>query len=182
MGTEFVHAEYNACIRSVETIYDGDTIDKVEFRLPGVMPEAGAVFEEIYPDLFLREDGLWCIVNVRLAGIDTPERHPRHHYPNGVERPAAEIARERRQAMEARDEVVRLLSQSNLQFHLRDCQLGKYAGRIVGEVWVETLRGKKQQLVNVSEHLIARGLGEPYQGGKKRIWGVLQPILVDNLK
>lgn len=174
MGTEFVHAEYNACIRSIETIYDGDTIDKVEFRLPGVMPAADAVFGEIYPDLFLREDGLWCVINVRLAGIDTPERHPRHHYPNGEERPPQEIARERRQAMEARDEVVRLLSRSNLQFHLRDCQLGKYAGRIVGEVWVEA-PGKKK-LVNVSEHLIARGLGEPYQGGKKRVWGRLKTV------
>lgn len=171
MGTEFVHADYNAKIRSIETIYDGDTIDKVEFRLPGVMPVADAQLGEIYPELFLRDDGLWCIINVRLAGIDTPERHPRHHYPDGVERPAEDIAREHAQAMQARAEVVQLLSQSNLQFHLRNCQLGKYAGRIVGEVWVQR---NADAFINISEHLIERGLGYRYDGGKKRIWGVSQ--------
>lgn len=174
MGTEFVRKNYNACIRSIETVYDGDTIEKVEFRLPHVVPvttpEANAgAFGEIYPGLFLHPDGLWVHISVRLAGIDTPERHPWHHYPDGTPRPILDITREHNLAMDARAEVVKLLQQSDLQFELRNPEFGKYAGRIVAEVWVHHSGSGKD--INVAEHLIEKGLGYPYEGGKKRIWG-----------
>ena len=171
MATELVHKRYNAKIDDIAQVYDGDTIEGVLFKLPGVQAIPQAELGEIYPDAFLHDDGLWIRISVRLAGIDCPERHPRHNLPDGTPRPATEIERERTLGLKARNALRALLNQSQLQFELRNCEIGKYASRIVGEVWVHEEDSGDYR--NVSEYLIDKALAYPYQGGTKRIWGRL---------
>ena len=164
-----IHERYNARIENINHVYDGDTLEHVMFRLPGLQPIPNAELGEIYPDIFVQEDGPYVHINVRLAGIDCPERHPRHAYPDGNLRPTFEIEREQELGLRARDALRTLILQNGLQFEIRNPQIGKYAGRIVAEVWLhEEMTG---DYLNASEYLIDQGLAYPYQGGKKRIWG-----------
>lgn len=168
MATERVHKRYNAKIDDAGHIYDGDTIEDVLFKLPGVQPIPNAPLGEIYPDTFLHADGVWMRISVRLAGIDCPERHPRHFLPDGTPRPAKEIAHEATLAWKARQVVVDMLAAAGLQFELRNVELGKFASRIVGSVFVfDTDAGKT---INLSEKLLDLKLARPYTGGTKQRW------------
>ena len=164
-----VQATFEARIENVEHIYDGDTTNHVFFKLPIQISQNQDGFGEIYPEVFLQPDGVWIHVNLRIAGVDTPERHPRHNYPDGTPRPPAEIAREHELAMRARAEVVRLMEANDLQFEIRNPVEGKYAGRVVGECWIRD--PESRHMINLAEHLIDKGLGYPYGGGTKKIWG-----------
>ena len=164
-----VHRVYEARIDNAENIYDGDTINKVYFKLPIEIETFQYDFGEIYPEIFLHKDGVWVHVNVRLDGIDTPERHPHHKYPDGTARSDEELSREHALAMQARQEVVNILKANDLKFEIRNPQEGKYAGRVVAEVWVTD--PELGRMINLSEHLIDKGLGYPYEGGTKRVWG-----------
>ena len=166
---DIVHERYNARIENINHVYDGDTIEHVMFKLPGTTVIPGAECGEIYPDIFLQNDGVYVHINVRLAGIDCPERHPRHNYPDGSPREAYEIEREAELGLRARDTLRELITQNGLQFEIRNCQLGKYAGRIVAEVWIH--EPESGDYVNVSEWLIDKAFAYPYEGGTKRIWG-----------
>ena len=168
MGSELVHAKFQSRIYDVEHIYDGDTINHVHFKLPDIDTLKGGRMGEVYPDIFAQEDGVWIHVNVRLAGIDAPERHPRHHYPDGTERDPNEVIREHGLAMEARQVVVDLLICNKLEFQIRNPEIGKYAGRIVAEVWVQSPDGG---WLSIADKLLDIGLAYPYEGGTKRIWG-----------
>lgn len=165
---DVVHATFHAQIDTIENIYDGDTLNKVAFKLPISIAQTQGFYGEVYPSVFLQRDGVWIHINVRIGGIDTPERHPRHKYPDGTLRPADERAREHALAMQARAIVVRLLVANDLKFEIRDPQQGKYAGRIVASVWV--LDPDTNRMVNIADKLIDAGLAYPYEGGTKRVW------------
>ena len=167
--SELVHATFDAHIDHIDHLYDGDTVNKVFFRLPGIEPADGCRLGEIYPDFFLQSDGLWVHINVRIAGIDCPERHPHHKYPDGTLRDVDEIEREHEAAMEAREVVADLLMKNDLQFLIRNPQLGKYAERVVAEVWLRD--PEKDECISVGERLLDKGLAYAYEGGKKRVWG-----------
>ena len=168
MGTELVHAKFQARIDTVEHVYDGDTINHVHFKLPDIDTLKGGRLGEVYPDIFAQTDGVWVRVNVRLAGIDAPERHPRHHNPDGTPRNYDDVTREHSLAMDARQVVVEILIRNHLQFQIRNPELGKYAGRIVAEVWAQDKTG---DFINVGDKLIEEKLAYPYEGGTKRVWG-----------
>lgn len=168
MGKDMVRRTYDARIESENQIYDGDTLNRVQFRLPIEADFTHTVLGEVYPEIYVQPDGVWVHVNVRLNGIDTPERHPHHKYPDGTPRPESEIADEHELAMQARQVVIELLKANDLQFLIRNPQEGKYAGRIVADVLVPDPQTK--ELVNVSDVLIAKGLGYAYSGGQKRVW------------
>ena len=166
--SDLVYGRFDAFIEDPEHVYDGDTVDKVHILLPGIKRTPHAPLGEIYPDLYVREDGVWMRINVRLAGIDAPERHPHHSFPEGSPRPPEDIAYEHELAMKARDVVVGLLQANNLKFVLRNLQIGKYAGRIVGEVW--TPNPDTGFLTNVSQYLLQQNLAYEYDGGTKKVW------------
>ena len=169
MHKEQVLERYEARIDTIDHLHDGDTINETLFKLPDIQPAEGAVLREIYPDIFIQSDGVWMRVNIRVAGIDCPEIHPHHFYPGGTPRPTDEIARERKRATQARDAVAEILLHNKLEFEIRNPEFGKYAGRIVAEVWAKDL--EYGDLINISTHLIDKNLAYPYEGGKKRIWG-----------
>ena len=169
MAKHLVQAKFQARIDQEAHIYDGDTINHVFFRLPIEVKENQEKYGEVYPEVFVQQDGVWIHINVRISGIDTPELHPHHRYPDGTMRPVEEIAHEHELALKAREIVVNLLKANSFQFEIRDPQEGKYAGRIVAEVWVKN--PKTGQMINIADKLIREGLGYVYEGGTKMIWG-----------
>ncbi len=90
--------------------------------------------------------GLTARTSIRVAGVDTPEIR-------------GKCQREKDLAIRARD-FVRAAVGARVQ--LTDVRLGKYAGRVVADVWVN-----EQKL---SELLIAENLGRPYHGGRREGW------------
>lgn len=103
--------------------YDGDTCT---FTIPGVHPLLGKK------------------INVRIAGIDTPEIK-------------GKCLKETAFAMQARNLVRRMLGQAR-RIDLLDAERGKYF-RLVAEVLAD---GK-----DIGQTLIDRGMAVEYDGGKK---------------
>ena len=129
-------------IDSPDQIYDGDTIQDV--RLEVYIPEIST--------------GCFRIVDVRMYGIDTPEKRPRKRG-----RTKESLVNEKLAAAEARQAVVDILGENDFRFDVRDVKNGKYAGRIIGTIVV----GGK----NLSQELIDLGHAKAYFGGKKPDWG-----------
>ena len=94
---------------------------------------------EPWPDVTIR-------TRVRLAGVDTPEIR-------------GKCQSEKDLAVRARDFVRTTVG---AQVQLTNVRPGKYAGRVIADVWV---RGRK-----LSDMLIAEGLGRPYHGGRREGW------------
>ena len=84
--------------------------------------------------------------SVRVAGVDTPEIR-------------GKCQSEKDLAVRARDFVRATVGAS---VRLTDVRPGKYAGRVIADVWV---RGRK-----LSDLLIAENLGRPYHGGHRQGW------------
>ena len=157
-----VERRYPAFIDTVEHVYDGDTIEKTHIRILELNLEDEGYLGEIYPQTYVKDHNLWVVTNVRLAGIDCPERHPHHRLADGHLRSESALAYEARLALEARNVVCDALRANHLQFEVRNPEIGKYAGRIVAEVWVND--------VNLSQHLLDEKLAYPYDGGTKQRW------------
>ncbi len=90
--------------------------------------------------------GLTARTKVRVTGVDTPEIRGKCQV-------------EKDMAVRARDFV---RSTVGAQVQLTSIRLGKYAGRVVADVWVN-----EQKL---STLLIAENLGRPYHGGRRQGW------------
>ena len=90
--------------------------------------------------------GLTARTKVRVAGVDTPEIR-------------GKCQAEKDMAVRARDFVRATVG---AQVQLTNVRLGKYAGRVVADVWVN---GRK-----LSDLLIAENLGRPYRGGRREGW------------
>lgn len=82
--------------------------------------------------------------SVRVDGVDTPELRGKCQ----SEKDAARTARS----------FVRQFT----DLELRNIHHGKYAGRVVAEVWVD---GR-----NIAELIVAEGLGREYHGGRREGW------------
>ena len=98
--------------------------------------------------------GLVKTINVRLAGIDTPES--RRGKKSGVAIPECEIHFGKMAGRFTED----FLTGKALQLY--NVSLGKYAGRVLGTI---TADGE-----DLGSALIASGLGVEYNGGKRAIW------------
>lgn len=118
---------YSATIPTqIHSVYDGDTFKVSIAQWPAIVGDR---------------------INVRVAGVDTPEL--RGH-----------CDREKQLARKAKAHTVAFLrSGGNVELH--NVQRGKYF-RIVADVYVN---GE-----SLSESLIMAGLGYSYKGGKKRSW------------
>ncbi|KKJ75469.1 hypothetical protein WH95_18650 [Kiloniella litopenaei] len=91
--------------------------------------------------------GMSIDVSVRVNGIDTPEIR-------------GKCDGEKQAAIAARDYVREVLGGSVI---LRNVKHGKYAGRVVADVYLTDGR-------SLTELLIASGLGRTYDGGKRSGW------------
>ena len=166
---DLIKRDFNAFIDDWEHVYDGDTINHCYVKVPELQG-VGGVIGEIYPDWFVDENSAVCIhINVRLAGIDCPELHPRQRLPDGTRRDPSDVRWEHSLALEARRFVQDLLSANDLKFTLRNPEIGKYAGRIVAEVWCKDPNTTADS-VNVSDVLLEKKLAYKYEGGTKKIW------------
>ena len=116
LAYDFPNVTYRSC-------YGGDTC---RFDIPNIHPLAGKN------------------IPVRLAGIDTPEKH-------------GKCKEEKDLAIQARDLAQTTLEQAQ-SIMLKNVKRGKYF-LIVAEVWADG--------VNVSEVLIQEGLAVAYDGGTK---------------
>ena len=90
--------------------------------------------------------GLTARTKVRVAGVDTPEIR-------------GKCQTEKDMAIQARDFVRATVGAT---VRLTNIRLGKYAGRVIADVWV---RGRK-----LSDLLITENLGRPYHGGRREGW------------
>ena len=166
MSKEQVHQSYDAFIDDPSHIYDGDSINHVHFKIARVVPSYPD--GEVYPDMFVSDGELWVHTNVRLAGIDCPELHPHHRLSDGTLRDDEDIGYESNLAKDARTLVRGLLVANHLHFQIRNPQFGKYAERVVAEVWVK--QKSTMKLINVSDLLLVNNLAYPYDGGTKQVW------------
>ena len=120
--------------------------------IPGPVP--ALVVDVIDGDTVLVRARIWLgqevETRVRLDGVDTPELR-------GKCEAARRLAREARAFVQARV--------GGRQVILRDIQYGKYAGRVVARI--QTPDG-----VDLTEALIAAGLGHAYDGGARAPWCV----------
>lgn len=157
---------YEAFIDDISHCYDGDTVTSAHFKIADARDDA--VNGEIYPDIFVMDGGIWVHTSIRLLGIDCPEFHPHHRLPSGEPRDPQDIEWEHQLATEARDELRRIISANDLKFVIGNPVEGKYAGRIVAEVWAPD--PEHGQLINVSKRLLTMGLAYEYDGGTKQIW------------
>jgi len=156
-------------IQDSNQIYDGDTIKDVmvkvfSFEEPLVLADGQA--GEVWPGIEVYADGVYTNFDVRIAGIDTPEKRPRKKRPDGSVRPEADRDREKKLALKARGILDDILKARSYNFFLKNPEVGKYAGRLVCEVWVL----QNRQPVDVSELLIEAGVARRYEGGTKEAW------------
>lgn len=132
---------YRCVIDGQKQIYDGDTIKdvRIEVEIPSL------------------EVGFWLSRDIRINGIDTPEKRPKR-----AGRTLESLNNEKAAAREARLFLIDLLSQNDFQFEIGDVGYGKYAGRVLADVFI---KGE-----NVAEIMIDAGHAKAYDGGKKPVW------------
>ena len=135
-------------------IYDGDTIQDVYidiFDLKNAYPA-----DVLWPGVFVKGDDLYAVTDIRIAGIDTPEKKPKR-----AGRTPESIALEKAAAAEAQKALADLLNQYDLDFVVANPELGKYAGRIVADVLVGPDK------ISVAAYMIEQGYAYPYDGDEK---------------
>ena len=141
--------------------YDGDTIRDVRVLLLEDNFEE-MDYGEYWPGVHITERGLEVEIDIRIAGIDTPERRVSTRNLDGTLRSEISRGRERAAAMASRKALINILLANNNHFSISDPILGKYAGRIVADVFVDE--------VDVATTLIEQGHAKPYDGGTKPFW------------
>lgn len=140
---------------SESQIYDGDTIQDVLIRIKKLENQDYPA-ENLWPGIFIEGDTLYVETDIRIEGVDTPEKRP-----TKAGRTEESIQKEKALAEVARKSLAKLIQeQGEGQIEIRNPELGKYAGRIVAEVWAGN--------VNVSAYMIEQGLGYPYDGKTKQ--------------
>lgn len=157
---------YKAYILNPEKdVHDGDTLLDVHIKILDSLGHKGNDLC-IWPNIHIQEDGVYIVESVRLYGIDTAEMHPHHRDGEGNLRTEASLEAEKELARKARDEVYALLQKEDFKFWVTEPLNGKYAGRVVAKVLV----GDSQAPIDVSAHLIDKGLAHPYFGHTKEPW------------
>ena len=144
-----------------ENIYDGDTIKDVRVL---IHKQFFSPFDrgEKWPGIYFTERGVELETDIRIAGIDTPERRASSKYADGTPRSDRSRQLERDAAAKAKQALYKFLGGNKFAFTLSDVGLGKYAGRVVGSV---SVNGR-----DAAEFLIEQELAFPYDGGTKKDW------------
>lgn len=150
---------YIATIDDAEQVYDGDTIKDVRV----IIYQFDDVRGEVWPGIHIYENRIEVETDIRIAGIDTPEKRPSTKNPDGTRRSEWSRQAEKKASLAARDVLMELLQKNSLVMTLISPQHGKYAGRTVAQVYTHD--------IDVAEHLIKQGHAKPYDGGTKPDWG-----------
>ena len=162
---------YYGTIESIDNVYDGDTIQDVAILIYPFHSSIPGMSEEqltLWPGIERRADGIYSITDIRIAGIDTPEKRPIRG-----DRTEASIQREKERAEAATDFLKQLLLDNSqedgtLGFVIQNPELDKYAGRIVADV----ICFKDGVSTNVAGTLLEVGHAVVYDGGTKTYdWG-----------
>ncbi len=162
---------YYGRIDSIDNVYDGDTIRDVAILIyPFYAPAPGMNEAQLtlWPGIERRADGIYSITDIRIAGIDTPEKRPIR---GG--RSEASIQREKERAEAATDFLKQLLLDNSkddgtLGFVIQNPEPDKYANRIVADV----ICFKDSVSTDVAEALLEAGHAVVYDGGTKtHDWG-----------
>ena len=162
---------YYGTIDNVDNVYDGDTIRDVAILIyPFHSPILGMSEAQLilWPGIERRADGIYSITDIRIAGIDTPERRPIRG-----DRTEASIQREKERAEAATDFLKQFLVDNSeddgtLGFVIQNPEPDKYAGRTLADV----ICFKDGVSTDVAEALLEAGHAVVYDGGTKTYdWG-----------
>lgn len=153
---------YDCMLEDIEgQTYDGDTVKDVRVLIHryDFLPDA---YGNPWPGVFITERGVEIKTDIRIAGIDTPEKRVSTKNADGSVRSLVSRAREKQAALSARQALIDLLQVNEGRFTISNPQQGKYAGRTVADVSVLE--------VDVAAELIRRGHAKAYDGGRKPNW------------
>ena len=153
-----------------EDVHDGDSIDNIQVLIYPLDTSIGHtkpdLMIELWPNIYLTNNGIEAIFNLRLEGIDAPEIHP-FHIKDGIVRNQKSLDHEKALGQKAKQGLIDLLKEHNFECWLSDYQDGKYAGRIVANLFV---KDNNEKLRSVSNYMITKGLARHYMGGHKDTW------------
>lgn len=158
------HPEYHATLtEGGSQVYDGDTLKDViikiyTFKEP-IHPDKE---KELWPGVWQFTDGIYVETDIRIAGIDTPEKRASTKNPDGTKRSEASRNREKAASAAARQALIDLLAKNKYKFVVHSPEFGKYAGRTVASVEVLDQ--------DVARYLIQKGHAKAYDGGTKPQW------------
>lgn len=154
---------YSAILTNDEAqVYDGDTLKDVRIKIRNHTDRIPKEPVEIWTGIWVTPEGVEVETDIRIAGIDTPEKRPSTKNADGTKRSEASRMREKAAALAAQKALSDLLSDSKYVFDVIDPFLGKYAGRIVASV--------RSGETDVATYLIDQGHAKPYDGGTKPQW------------
>ena len=147
--------EFKAEFGDHSGVYDGDTWTDIYITIKTL--ENGYLPEVLWPGVFLTDNTLYVVTDIRIKHLDTAEKRP-----TKAGRTPESLAREKAAAQLAKDAVEQLLEANDWEFVVTEPELGKYAGRTLANILI----GKDR--INLADYLIDRGLGYEYTGGKKK--------------
>ncbi|MDE0398884.1 MAG: thermonuclease family protein [Candidatus Poribacteria bacterium] len=147
---------YIATIENAEQVYDGDTIRDARIIIYQFHADKRG---EVWPGVFIYDDRIEIETDIRIAGIDTPERRPSTKNADGTPRSEASREKEKAAALAARQAIMDLLLSNSLIMNITAPEHGKYAGRIVARVSVNG--------TDIGAYLLDEGHAKVYDGGKK---------------
>lgn len=162
---------YYGTIQNIDQVYDGDTIQDVSiliFPFKSQLLDDSKMPLTIWPGVERHEDGIYSVTNIRIAGIDTPEKRPRR-----ADRTEASLQREKDRAEAATNFLKQLIIENTkengeLGFYIQNPEFGVYAGRIVAELFFFN----HGIIINLADELLKNGHAVEYDGGTKtHDWG-----------
>ncbi|MCG9128095.1 thermonuclease family protein [Candidatus Poribacteria bacterium] len=162
---------YYGTIESIDQVYDGDTIQDVSILIYPFLHNKSDISNIpliIWPGVERRQDGIYSLTNIRIAGIDTPEKRPRK-----AGRTEASLQREKDRAAAATDFLKHLIldntkENGKLGFYIQNPEFGTYAGRIIADLFFYN----NDITINIADELINSGHAVEYDGGTKtHDWG-----------
>ena len=142
-------------------IYDGDTLKDVRVLLLK-HPFDESDYGEKWPGVHITDRGVEIETDIRIAGIDTPEKRVSTKNADGSPRSEASRVKEKTAALASRQALIDLLKENDNRFSISDPIHGKYAGRTVADVAVNE--------IDVATYLIEKGHAKSYDGGTKPDW------------
>lgn len=155
---------YNAVLTGGEKqVYDGDTLKDVRIAIWHPTKKPPKEPQELWTGIWIMPDGMIEVeTDIRIAGIDTPEKRASTKHKDGSKRSEASRNREKAAAAAARQALIDLLKDNDYRMTIRNPQHGKYAGRTVADVIVID--------DDVAKYLIQNGHAKAYDGGTKPKW------------
>lgn len=153
---------YDCTLTDIDSqTYDGDTLKDVRVLIHPydfLLTEYG----NPWPGIHITARGIEVETDIRIAGIDTPEKRVSTKHADGRPRSVASRMREKDAALSARQALIDILATNDGRFTIDTPLHGKYAGRTVANVSVLE--------VDVASILIENGHAKVYNGGRKPDW------------